>query len=172
MMAGFGLKLLSEQDILLMCWAGLVLAQERKRDQVAERGQGGGEGGRREQSRKWELRNTETKSWLGLKWQECRRWICQQFWCFDSSRLFSLSLYSPPPLCELASWPDNSAQLHPQLCVGPRKALLFISLIGHIWHHYFHLGVVQLGGRDGGCGGGAGYCWTRVGQRWCGLLGA
>lgn len=71
--------------------------------------------------------------------------------------------------------PTTDAQLHPQLCDGPQQTLLFISLIGHIWHHYFHLGVVQPGEGEWGWGGvrwGTMFWWTGLGQGWSGLLGA
>lgn len=55
-------------------------------------------------------------------------------------------------LCEQASWPDSRAQLHLQLCVGPQQTLLFISLIGHIWRHYFHLCAVRWGAGKGELG--------------------
>lgn len=85
--------------------------------------------------------------------------MCPRCRLFDLRRLFqdtkavsspSLSVFFLSSsvslfLSEQANWPDNRAQLHPQLCVGPQQTLLFISLIGHIWHHYFHLGVVQRG---------------------------
>lgn len=158
MMAGFGLMLLSEQDILLMCWAGPhPSTREELRDREWVEEQEGEENGIEKMKTQWQTlywvwsdRSVEDES-VGdvdaLIWADYLRTV-RLFLCPPSLSLFWF-------LSELAGWPDNHAQLHPQLCISPQQNLLFIRLIGHIWRRYFYLWVVQRG--KGFRGGGAGY---------------
>lgn len=132
--------------------------------------------GERDRKKKENTTKKETwdpvgKSLLGSALEEGGSWICRvmsviwsqsiilgQYGFFISLlQLFSFFFFFFPQLpssftfslCEQASWPDSHAQLHLQLCVGPQQTLLFISLIGHIWRHYFHLCAVRWGAGKG-----------------------
>lgn len=135
--------LLSEQDISLMCWAG-------PRPSTREEW---GDGGEWEEEKRGEENGTETEitQWQILYWvySDTGVWKMNllEMSMLWSERIMSgqCGCFSSLPLWVSSGWSDNSAQLHPQLCVGPQQNLLFISLIGHIWRHYLHLGVVQRG---------------------------
>lgn len=95
--------------------------------------------------------------------------LALDFFLVNLDRLLTLP---PHPGCPFFSfffffWPDNHAQLHPQLCVGPQQTLLFISLIGHIWTHYLHLWGVQARARGRGQDTGGQGCSFAPEVRWC-----
>lgn len=126
MMAGFGLKLLSEQDILLMCWAGLVPRREEGRLRRWRRESERNRKGRGKSV--WKCGDKVYRLWRGRRKRMCGWDVrCQ---CFDLSGCLqdSVLLFRPPPqhpFLPLCLW-ATTAQLHPQ------RTWLFISLIGHI----------------------------------------